>query len=868
MHRWLVVAALLASTHAAAGVADRAHREAWRSVRDPESQLVTRTWIGRSPAPGAMVDGGAAERAARAFLAEHLAEIAPGTASEDLVLAANVVDDCGATQSSASGAPSGSTGTGGTRAASACKRTVSFWQTWRGMRVRGGQLSVVIARDAIFAAQAQAVPYVAIALGPEIAQARDGREVIAVASGAGAFAVRVAEHRVRGTWDEWVGLDGRVLVRENRVRDATSTLVYDVPARRPAMRGNLAARAVTAVVDGSALTTSSDGGFAFAGATASVEAGVVGPRVRVVDAGGATASATLTASDGQPTVWSLASDAEGDAQLSAFVHASIAKERARQLFPSLPWIEQQLVVTVNEPGGACNASSTGDDLHFFAGDATCENSARIADVIYHELGHSVHFQTLIPGVGNYNNALSEGLADFFAASITDDSAIARGYQYDDRPVRELDPVGFEKIAPDDLVPSQHQSGLIIGGALWDLRRLLVERYGAVDGAARTDRVFVGVLQRAPNITSSYLAALVGDDDDGDLGNGTPDQCEIDVAFGRHGLAPATSPSVTRAGALRVDGASVELPIERGALACEPAIVRAELITGGARMDMELGTDAARATLPGTGAVRFAIELVFADGSRLHYPANPADPEYTAFVGDTHELWCERFDSDPRWEQTQTGSVSAWEWGTPQGHAGDPTAAFTGTSVLGTDLSDDGRYAGVSETFVSSPLISTLGPLGPLQFREIHLQYRRWLVVEDAQYDQASVKVGGTEVWRNASGPDGFLTHQDREWRFVDHDITALAAQPFALSWLIAADATRSLGGWTLDDVCVVGVDKTPVCGDHFLDEGEECDSGASTCSDTCEIVDLDSCCSVGGSPRGALALALGVLALVGRRRRR
>ena len=42
------------------------------------------------------------------------------------------------------------------------------------------------------------------------------------------------------------------------------------------MRGSVAARAVTATVDGTPLTTGTDGGFAFAGATASVVTGVVG----------------------------------------------------------------------------------------------------------------------------------------------------------------------------------------------------------------------------------------------------------------------------------------------------------------------------------------------------------------------------------------------------------------------------------------------------------------------------------------------------------------------------------------------------------------------------------------------------------------
>ncbi len=784
----------------------------------------SRTWTGRVAAPGAVEDATVAERSARSFVEAHLRELAVGAAMDELVLAANVVGDG--------------------------KRTVSFWQTWNGMRVREGQLHVVIANGAIFFAQSQTVPFVAIALGPEIGFAKRGRVIVSIDG-----RVRVTEHRVRGTWDEWVALDGSVVLRENRVRDATSTLLYDVPNPRPSMRAALPASEATIDVDGSAVTTGLDGTFTFAGA-GTVEASVEGPRVRVVNAAGAQATGALTASDGQPTTWSRASDELDDAQLSAFVHANIAKARAQEIVPGLAWIDQQLTVTVNESGGACNASSTGDDLHFFAGDAMCENSARIADVVYHELGHSLHFQSLIPGVGNYNAALSEGLADFFAVSITGSSALGRGYQRSDTPVRELDPVGFEKKAPDDLVPSQHQSGLVIGGALWDLRRLLIERHGPIEGKARVDRVLRGVLERAPSISNSYLAALVGDDDNGDLSDGTPDKCEIDVAFARHGLAPANTP-ITRFAQLIVDGDRVELPMLRGTLACEPAIASAKLVVDGAASPMEIASDGLRGRLATTGHVRFALEVVYADGERRRFPENAADPEYTAFVGETREIWCERFDTDPEWTQTLVGSPSPWTWGQPLGFAGDPRAGFDGPNVLGTQLTGDGRYASVAQTKVTSPSIDAS------MYRQVRLQFRRWLVVEDAMYDVARVEVNGDSVWSNAMA-DGFLTHQDREWRFVDHDVTSYANAPISVAFGLETDASRALGGWNLDEVCLVGIDKIAMCGDGVVDIDEECDGNDADCLSDCT---LDTgCCSSGKAPHGSTMLALGVLALLRRQR--
>ncbi len=847
MYRWVAVAALVASTYASgASTTTRAASASTRAntVTTWVGQSAVTTWVGRSAMPGAVDDAAIAERGARAFVAEHLRELAPGASIDDFTLAANVVADG--------------------------KRTVSFWQTWSGMRVRDGQLSVVIARDAIFFAQSQAVPFVAISLGPEVVDARQGRVVVATDG-----RVRIAEHRVRGTWDEWVGLDGRVLVRENRVRDATSTLLYDVPDRRPSMRRALPASEADIVVDGSATTTGSDGSFAWTGAGSVVPA-LVGPRVRVINAAGALATATLAAVDGQPTTWSLASDELGDAQLSAFVHATIGKARAKALFPGLAWVDQRLDVSVNEPGGACNASSTGDDLHFFAGNAMCENTARLADVLYHELGHSVHFQALIPAVGNYNLALSEGLADFFAVSITGDPAVGRGYRLDDTPVRQIDPLGFEYVVPDDLVPSQHQSGLIIGGALWDLRRLLIHTHGLAEGIARTDRVFAGVIQRAPNIANSYMAALVGDDDDGDLANGTPNKCEIDVAFAQHGLASSVALQTIEPPVFDAETSRLSLRVTGSSPACAPVITGGTLwwwsgdreVADQEVHEVPLFFDGERVfeTLspapPPFTQWHYRVAVSFDDGSLEQFPNNRADPIYTGFTGPVDCIECDWLVDDPLahgWTQATTGSPTIWEYGVPLGLAGDPMSGTQTTKVLGTVLAGDGRYASITDTSVSTPPIEVTDHLG------VRLQFERWLTVEDGMYDQASVEINGTPIWTNTATAEGFTAHYDREWRFVDFDITSFAQQgPMTITWRIRSDSSRSLGGWNLGSVKIVGIGLQG-CGNNIADEGEECD-GTDDCTSDCTID--EGCCSAGGGPRGSALLVLGVVIASRRRRRR
>ena len=154
-----------------------------------------------------------------------------------------------------------------------------------------------------------------------------------------------------------------------------------------------------------------------------------------------------------------------------------------------------------------------------------------------------------------------------------------------------------------------------------------------------------------------------------------------------------------------------------------------------------------------------------------------------------------------------------------------------------------------------------------------MQYRRWLVVEDATYDRATIAVNGTTLWTNANATDGTLDHIDREWRLHDLDVTPQAAGgTIQVKWAIASDSSRELGGWTLDDVCLVGIGKHAVCGDGILDDGELCDDSNTEdgdgCADSCTPETDTGCCSTGTAPGGPLVLCAGVLVVVLRRRRK
>src|SRR5262249_29457854 len=155
-------------------------------------------------------------------------------------------------------------------------------------------------------------------------------------------------------------------------------------------------------------------------------------------------------------------------------------------------------------------------------------------VVYHEFGHAFHQHAMIPGVADYESALTEGAGDYFATTMTDDPVVGPGFFMSGAYIREVE---TDRRWPDDIDPDPHMTGLIFAGAMWDLRRALSRELGPREGVPIADRLYYGILQHASSIPTTYIDALAADDDDGDLSNGTPHVCAINVAFAHHGLAP-------------------------------------------------------------------------------------------------------------------------------------------------------------------------------------------------------------------------------------------------------------------------------------------------------------------------------------------
>ena len=190
---------------------------------------------------------------------------------------------------------------------------------------------------------------------------------------------------------------------------------------------------------------------------------------------------------------SASSKRQVDAQLGAHIGAHKARAKALEINPSFAWANSSVDANVNLEG-SCNAYFDGD-INFLRQGSGCNNTARVHDVVAHEYGHGFHAYSIINGVGSFDGALSEGLGDYMAATISGDPATARGfYSGSSQPLRDIAP---NHVWPRD-VGEIHYTGIIIAGALWDTRVAMEAEYGA-DGIAMADRIFGAIAARATDI---------------------------------------------------------------------------------------------------------------------------------------------------------------------------------------------------------------------------------------------------------------------------------------------------------------------------------------------------------------------------------
>ncbi|RJO63765.1 MAG: hypothetical protein C4523_19350 [Myxococcales bacterium] len=743
---------------------------------------------------------------------------------------------------------------------SAGVRYVSFRQAIDGVPILGGRAFVAIKYGRLVMAGARLFEATANAAAASIEtkaarriarQAMEARGLKAKDTAAELTFLPFDENkRTRLVLAYVVGLDARPQGRWTAYVDAVKGTLLALRDERVFFNGQIAlalhernpagpsvqrpASLLRLTANSQSLLTDAVGGFSVSGSSADLSLQIQGAYTSIDNEAGAELTASATLENSGAYVWESGEE-YGQAQLAAYRFVADVREHAQSFAPDLDWLTDSLTVNVNYDE-TCNAWFDGE-LTFLKkgrspGGGTCNNTAMLADVVYHEFGHGFHYYSIVPGVGDFDEAVSEGLADYMSSSLTGDRYLAPYFMTTGGALRDIEP---DKVWPADQNEDPHLTGLIVGGALWDLRKLLISELGETEGARTTDLIFAGAARTTDTVPSLYEAALLADDDDGNLDNGTPHVCAIDLAFGLHGLVAnaAGGLSIVHTPPARLDaGAPVRLTARIGAAhpqcgATEAGDVRLVYSTNEGRLwqNKPMALEAAdefAAELSGLAAgqrLLYRIEVGATDeGALIVRPANLAEPYYMVYVGALEPIACDDFETrDNDWThellsgEDQEGADD-WQWGASGGLGGDPARAYSGSKVWGNDLSPEDNWNGLYQSEKTNTLKSPSYDLSA--YDQVRLQFRRWLNVEDASYDKARIYVNDERAWENRPGA-GEEHHTDREWVLFDLDISEWAAAQSAVQirFEIESDQGLEFGGWTIDDFCLYTTTDEPPDGD-------------------------------------------------------
>jgi len=565
-------------------------------------------------------------------------------------------------------------------------------------------------------------------------------------------------------------------------------------------------------------TTDANGFFIIpnAGGAAAVTARYKGPFVRVDNQAGSNHSSSKTFTPGTPDTLTLnnAKTEQITAQANSFNSVMAMRAFIKRGDPSDTTMDFQVLAKPNE-NSTCNAFFDGSSINFFLAGGGCVNTA-YSTVVVHEEGHWANVRY---GSGNGADGFGEGNADDYAMFTYDVPVVGRDFAGVGNNIRTGN--NTRQFCGDNnpgCYGEVHNDGEVLMGALWKVRRNLKSTLGVAAGGALTDGLFSAWMNTfndgsIKTIIEDHWLAL--DDDDGNVGNGTPDMTDIDSAFREQGFPGVTVDFITivhtplgdtqnEAGPYTVTATITPLSA--------PSISSAKVVysvNSGAAQTVAMantGGNTWSGDIPGQTSVAAVAYHIEATDSLGNSASEPQAGDFSFFVGVVNSIAFFDFEAatDEGWTHGQIATQDDWQHGVPAGKADDPATAFSGTKVWGNDLGPsgwNGSYQSNVNNWLQSPAFDLTGKTGT------RLRFQRWLNVEDGSFDQARVKVNGTVIWSNSTTGDT----RDTAWNEQEFDISSIADNNsnVTVRFELVSDSGVEFGGWNLDDFQVLTIDPVP-----------------------------------------------------------
>jgi hypothetical protein len=226
-------------------------------------------------------------------------------------------------------------------------------------------------------------------------------------------------------------------------------------------------------------------------------------------------------------------------------------------------------------------------------------------------------------------------------------------------------------------------------------------------------------------------------------------------------------------------------------------------------------------------VDYAPNPGFGGADRLDYKVNDGGVPFeggdsnvataTVYVSEPRLIYSFPLNEDPGWT-----TEGLWQLGQPLGqgsHNHDPAGGYTGVNVYGYNLAGDYEN-NLPPTYLTTTAIDC-SELGATELR-----FRRWLGLDTAWFDHASIEVSNdgvnwTTVWQHTG-----VTISETSWSLQSHDISAVAdGQPTVyIRWAMGpTNVSVTYPGWNIDDIEIWALAPSPagdLDGDGDVDAGD------------------------------------------------
>lgn len=559
-----------------------------------------------------------------------------------------------------------------------------------------------------------------------------------------------------------------------------------------------------------------------------------GPYVNIVNLNGANAFLTQEVLPNEDISLFWNDSNSHLAERNVFVYSNLTHSYLKNIDPDFTGLDYPLNIYVNRNQEPCRAFWDGNNIYYGIGDNSCVNNAYSVAAIYHEYGHAINDKVYEAAGANFgltNITLHEALADVVFAMNMDEHEFAQGFFGVGTNTRDLE---LHRSYPQDVIGQQHIDGTILGGAFWDLRKAtsieLVNKLSHFAKYGIPDDSDLGLA-----FGEFFTEVILADDDDGDLGNGTPNFEAINTHFCAHGIGTnlfvGTTFEHTPIENIVAAEAEIIIPFELN-LPFETGIETVELVYS---TDYFENSTVITATDLSNGQYE-AIVPAQSEGTLMKYYIQYSNPtcggvtklpfgaieneHYSFIVGDYVSQQKDDFESDNGWTvgiPSDNATAGIWQRGIPQ-------AVFNQNNILiqpSSDFSENGTRCYVTGAFhgtnwydhdVDNGKTTLTSPIFEVKAEEhTILQYYKWYInnggpAPNQDFWQVQISNNTGQTWTNLE----YTQSSNRKWNKMQFKIADFVEPTDAmqLRFIAQDDNPGSIVEALIDDVELLKIDES------------------------------------------------------------